>query len=78
MINKLLLSLSALAMTLTLSGIANAEVAGIKSGGQMVKEVAASVKNISTAELKKEVDSNPDLVLVDIRTYGEISSMGGA
>ncbi len=78
MINKLLLSLSALAITLTLSGMSNAEVMGIKSGGQMVKEVAASVKNISTAELKKEVDSNPDLVLVDIRTYGEISSMGGA
>ena len=59
-------------------GTVNAEVAGIKSGGQMVKEVSAHIKNISTADLKKEIDSNPDLVLVDIRTFGEIRSMGGA
>ena len=59
-------------------GTANAEVAGIKSGGKMVEEVSAHIKNISTDELKKEIDSNPDLVLVDIRTFGEIRSMGGA
>ncbi len=65
-------------LTLMISTVTNAEVAGIKSGNQLVKEIAASVKNISTAELKQEIDSNPDLVLVDIRTFGEIKSMGGA
>ena len=72
----LLLLIASLGLALTTS--VNAEVAGIKSGGQMVKEVAAHIKNISTADLKKEIDSNPDLVLVDIRTFGEIRSMGGA
>ena len=75
--NKFIL-LSITVVAIGLSSITRAEVAGIKSGGQMVKEVAASVKNITTADLKKEIETNPDLVLVDIRTYGEIRSMGGA
>ncbi len=74
--NKFIL-LSITVVAIGLSSITRAEVAGIKSGGQMVKEVAASVKNITTADLKKEIETNPDLVLVDIRTYGEIRSMGG-
>ncbi|HHL32123.1 MAG TPA: hypothetical protein ENJ41_06015 [Oceanospirillales bacterium] len=75
--NKVFLGLL-LVSALALSNFVNAKVTGIKSGKQMVQEVASSVKNISTAELKKEIDSNPDLVLVDIRTYGEIKSLGGA
>ena len=75
--NKFIL-LSITIVAIGLSSITRAEVAGIKSGGQMVKEVTASVKNITTADLKKEIETNPDLVLVDIRTYGEIRSMGGA
>ncbi len=68
----------AFALSAVSMGAVNAKVAGIKSGGQMVEEVSAHIKNISTADLKKEIDSNPDLVLVDIRTFGEIKSMGGA
>ncbi len=82
MINKLsinnLLTGAIFSTMLVFSTLASADVTGIKSGKQMVKEIAASVKNISTTELKKEIDSNPDLVLVDIRTFGEIKSMSGA
>ncbi len=67
-----------LAVALTFPAILNARVAGVKSGDDLVAEVADKVKNIDTATLEKEIDTNPDLVLVDIRTYGEISAMGGA
>lgn len=82
MLRTMITAIPALGFACVLSvvsmGIANAEVAGIKSGGQMVKEVSAHIKNISTEDLKKEIASNPDLILVDIRTFGEIRSMGGA
>jgi len=77
LMNKVLL-IGLITSTLTLPAMVSAKVEGVKSGDDMVKAVAASVKNISTAELKKEIDANPDLVLVDIRTFGEIKSMGGA
>ncbi len=67
-----------IALSFVLPASLSADVAGIKNGHQMVKEIAANVHDIHTADLKKEIDSNPDLVLVDIRTYGEIRSMGGA
>jgi rhodanese-related sulfurtransferase len=61
-----------------LTGAARAEVPGIKDGAQMTREVAAQVTNISTRNLQNEIAHNPDLVLIDIRTPGEIKSMGGA
>ena len=57
---------------------AQAEVAGIKGSDQILAELKKSVKTISTEELKKQVDENPDLVLVDVRTPAEIQKMGGA
>ena len=75
---KQVLLLAGFATVISLPPILNADVPGVKNGYQMVKEISSKVKNIDTATLKKEIDSNPDLVLVDIRTYGEISSMGGA
>jgi len=56
---------------------AQAEVAGIKDSDQILAELKKSVKTISTDELKKQIDENPELVLVDIRTPAEIQGMGG-
>lgn len=70
-----------LALTLLLSLFTalptQAEVAGIKSSDQILAELKASVKTISTEALKKQIDEDPDLVLVDIRTPTEINNMGG-
>lgn len=68
----------ALVFVTILPAAALADANGIKTGNDILKELAATVKNISTDDLKKEIDSNPDLVLVDIRNYGEIRSMDGA
>lgn len=70
--------LSALALSWAIVTVpAQAEVAGIKGSDQLLQELKQSVKTISTEELKKAVDENPDLVLVDIRTPAEIARMGG-
>jgi len=61
-----------------LAGAAHAEVPGIKDGAQMTSVIAAKVPNISTKELQREIESNPELVLIDIRMPDEIRSMGGA
>ncbi|MBT9567445.1 MAG: rhodanese-like domain-containing protein [Thiobacillus sp.] len=62
----------------TLSAPTYAEVAGIKDGAQMTREVASQVRDISTPELRREIERNPDLVLIDIRMPDEIRNMGGA
>jgi rhodanese-related sulfurtransferase len=61
-----------------LAGAAHAEVPGIKDGAQMTSVIAAKVPNISTRELQHEIESNPELVLIDIRMPDEIRGMGGA
>lgn len=61
-----------------LPSAAHAEVTGIKDGAQMTREIAAQVRDISTDELRREIASNPDLVLMDIRTPSEVEGMGGA
>ncbi len=68
-----------LAASLALApAIAPADATGIKDGAQMTREIAAQVRDISTQELKREIERNPDLVLIDIRTPGEVEGMGGA
>lgn len=62
----------------TLAGIAHAEVKGIKDGAQLTREVDANVRDISTPDLRREIEKNPELVLIDIRMPDEIKSMGGA
>lgn len=62
----------------TLSTLALAEVTGIKDGTQMTREVASQVRDISTADLRRKIERNPDLVLIDIRMPDEIRNMGGA
>lgn len=52
--------------------------AEIKTGNQLLESLKPVVTDISTDELKAMVDTNPDLVLIDIRMPTEIESMGGA
>jgi len=68
----LLVSLMALPL------LAQADIEGVKSGEQMAREASAQVTSIHTDELKNHLLSEPELVLVDIRTPGEIRGMGGA
>ncbi len=58
--------------------VVSADVPGIKDGDQLTREIAAQVRDISTQELKREIERNPDLVLIDIRTPSEVEGMGGA
>lgn len=61
-----------------LPGVVRAEVPGIKDGYQMTREIAPQVRDISTQDLRNEIERNPDLVLIDIRMPGEVAGMGGA
>lgn len=63
----------ALIPAVTLAG-----VPGIKDGDQLTREIAGKVRDISTQELRREIERNPDLVLIDIRTPSEVEGMGGA
>ena len=57
--------------------LAFAEVEGITGGKQLQAAAEARVSTIKTDELKAEIDTNPDLVLIDIRMPSEIADMGG-
>lgn len=76
--NPRLAFILSLFLAVSLPGIAHAEVAGIKDGAQLTREVAAKVRDISTQDLRREIERNPELVLIDIRMPDEIKSMGGA
>lgn len=67
-----------LCVGLAIAAPVGAEVAGIKDGAQLTREVAGQVRDISTPELRREIERNPELVLIDIRMPDEIRSMGGA
>lgn len=69
---------SALILSILMIPAIQAEVAGIKGGEQLQAEVAKQVKNINTADLKKLLANDPEVVLVDIRLPSEITAMGGA
>lgn len=73
--------ISCLALLVSLTALpflALAENEGVKSGEQMAREASARVTSIRTDELKNRLMSDSELVLVDIRTPGEIRGMGGA
>ena len=57
---------------------ANAEVEGITSGDTLQAQAEKVTTDISTEDLKTLLDTNPDVVLIDIRTPTEIKRMGGA
>ncbi|KAG1660460.1 hypothetical protein GQR58_022005 [Nymphon striatum] len=58
--------------------VAQANVPGITTGAQLQAAAEKRTKVISTEELKKELDENLELILVDIRLPTEIKNMGGA
>ena len=54
------------------------EAPGIKDGDHIVRGLAGQVQAISTEALRQEIETNPELVLIDIRMPGEVERMGGA
>ena len=73
------LSLACL-LTLSLSFLGTtvqAEVAGVPTGSQLQTEAEKKTTMISTAEVKKMLDEELDMVLIDIRTATEIQNMDG-
>ena len=75
LINRTFLSSIIIASTLS---VAQANVPGITTGPQLQAEAEKHTRIISTEELKKKLDENLELILVDVRTPSEIKSMGGA
>jgi len=57
--------------------ITYAEVAGIPSGFQLQTAAEKKTTLINTADLKKMLDDELDMVLIDIRTPTEIQNMDG-
>jgi rhodanese-related sulfurtransferase len=75
---KLTLTLSTLLLaSLTSSGL-YAKIPGITTGEQLQAAAEKRIKIISTNELKKALDEDLDMVLIDIRLPSEIKAMGGA
>ncbi len=69
---------SAILTTLLIPAIAQAKVPGITTGAQLQIEAEKRTTIISTQDLKKALDEDLDMVLVDVRLPSEITSMGGA
>jgi rhodanese-related sulfurtransferase len=77
LITKTLIIAVTLSSTLFLS-VSLAKVPGITTGAELQAEAEKRTKIISTVELKKALDQNLDMILVDVRLPSEIQSMGGA
>ena len=56
--------------------INNSSANEIINGNDMLLSVNKQVTNINTDELLKELDSNPKVVLIDVRTQSEIINLG--
>jgi rhodanese-related sulfurtransferase/glyoxylase-like metal-dependent hydrolase (beta-lactamase superfamily II) len=56
--------------------INNSSANEIINGNDMLLSVNKQVTNINTEELLKELDSNPKVVLIDVRTQSEIINLG--
>lgn len=56
----------------------NILAAEIPTGKMLMADAEKVTKKISTEELKSMIENEPELVLVDIRTRGEINKHGGA
>jgi len=76
------LKYAVLSSFLALATLANttafAEVAGITTGAQLQTQAEKRTKAISTQALKKALDEDLDMVLIDVRLPSEITAMGGA
>lgn len=62
---------------MALSAPLQAEPMGITTGAQLQAAAQQETKSITTAELGTMLQEELDMVLIDIRTPGEVSSMGG-
>ena len=78
MILKKTLTTSLILASILLSNGLQAKVPGITTGAQLQAAAEKRTKIITTAQLKKELDQNLDMVLVDVRLPSEITAMGGA
>jgi len=75
---KNILALSTLLLaSITSSGL-YAKVPGITTGEQLQAAAEKRTKIISTADLKKVLDEDLDMVLIDVRLPSEIKAMGGS
>ncbi len=64
--------------TALVSTTLSAKVEGITTGQQLQAAAEKRTTVISTDELKKALNENLDMVLVDVRLPSEITAMGGA
>ena len=78
MIQKFTTMMVVMVLILSMTTYSYAEVPGITDGNSMLAELKGKISNISTKELKKEIANNSDLVLIDIRTKGEIMYLEGS
>ena len=49
----------------------------IPAGPELLKQVQAEIINIDTAELKRRLEQDPNLTLIDVRNPNEINQFGG-
>ncbi len=64
-------------LTPAMSNMAHADVAGVPTGFQLQAEAEKNTTMISTSDLKKMLNDELDMVLIDIRTATEIQNMDG-
>lgn len=69
---------TALLLSVAVLPVVQADVAGIQSGRQLQADAEKRIKNISTPALKKLLDDDPEVALIDVRLPSEVTSMGGA
>lgn len=72
------LALSTLLLSSLASSAIYAKVPGITTGEQLQAAAEKRTKVINTADLKKILNDDLDMVLIDVRLPSEIKAMGGA
>lgn len=70
--------LSLLLILIFFTSTAQSEMTAIPSGKALMAEAEQVTRIITTDDLKNMINDEPDMVLVDIRTQGEINKHGGS
>lgn len=70
--------LSLLLILIFFTSTAQSEMTAIPSGKALMAEAEQVTRIIMTDDLKNMINDEPDMVLVDIRTQGEINKHGGS
>jgi len=78
MVFKQVLTSTFLLSAILLSSNLQAKVPGITTGAQLQAAAEKRTSIISTQDLKKALDEDLDMVLVDVRLPSEVTAMGGA